>query len=300
MNPILTGATKRFALCSCLVYTLIAVAPVAANDDNLSGQIAKLQREFKELTQQFSTSEKGNSDEESIRSLVKRTFDLELQIQEMRIAQAESDLKKVKQQFAERKRARDTIIDQRVTELTKNLKSVGSERDNVPASVLATEGWQLWRKRDLRAALVKFEASVAKDPKDDHALNGLGWSYLQTGQYEKAVDAFQRGRKINENNGGILNGLGQAFQALGRTKDARDLLVESVERINKQVGEAVAIKRGLVAPWMVLVRLDIDTKNYDGAIEWAKRYLEHKKDDEVMVDLLEQARAGKAEAEKAE
>ena len=307
MNHVLNGTTKHIALCAgfamrvcfalgvCITFTFILTEPMQAAEDPLPGQIAKLQRELRDLTKQFSPAETADSDEAAIRSLVERTFDLELQIQEMRITQAESDLKKVKQQFAQRKHASETIIGERVAELTKNRTSTAPELDDAPASVLATEGWQLWRKRDLRAALLKFKASVAKDPTDDHALNGLGWSYLQTGQHEKAVEAFQKGRQINPKNGGILNGLGQAFQALGRMDDARDLLVESVEGINKQMGEAIAIKRGVVAPWMVLVRLDIDNKNFDDAIEWAERYLKHKKDDKVMLDLLDQAKAGKEE-----
>lgn len=301
MHHLFKNATKQFALkqfaqCICLACLFCTTTLAQSNDDPLAEKIAKLQSELNEL----SPSQAVDADDQSIRKLVKKAFEIEMRIQQLRITKAESDLQKIKQHFASRMKASEEIISDRIAELGKPKDATPKdftppEQDDASAKVLATEGWQLWRKRDLRSALVKFEASVAKDPTDAHALNGLGWSYLQTGQYDLAVDAFQRGRKIEANNGGILNGLGQAFQALGRKDEARDLLVESVEGINKSMGEAIAVKRGLTAPWIVLVRLNIETKKYDEAIEWAKRYLKHKPDDKTMRDLLEQAQAGKAE-----
>ncbi|QDT08612.1 tetratricopeptide repeat protein [Planctomycetes bacterium K23_9] len=291
MNRDLFLATKHFIACSGMVCLLCTLAPAQSiADDVLPGQIAKLQQELGELSKKFSSTETANSSDNAVRLLVKQAFDLEMELQHMRIAKAEADLEKVKQQFAARQRASNFIIDDRVAVLTKQSSSNEPELDDGPASLLSTEGWQLWRKRDLRSALVKFEASVAKDPTDANALNGLGWSYLQTGQHKKAIDAFQRGRKIDASHGRILNGLGQAYQALGRTDEARALLVEAIESINEDLGEAVAIREGATAPWFVLVRQDIKMKKYDDAIGWAERYLKHKPDDERMSALLSEAK----------
>ena len=265
-------------MCLVGIATFAMPATTRANDDSLAKQIAELQSELDALNQKFEGTKAVESDEQMIRQLVKQTFELQTQLQRMRITKAQADLKKVQEQFAARIRASDSIIESRVNELTKKLAANEDSTDDASAKVLSAEGWQAWRKRDWRTALSKFKSSIEKDDSDANTLNGLGWTYLHLGEHKKSLAAFEKGRDLAPEHGGILNGIGQNYRALGQYDKATEILVDTIARINEQLGEATAVRQGATAPWFALADLYLTTKQPDEAIKLAERYLKHKAD----------------------
>ncbi|MGB7348087.1 MAG: tetratricopeptide repeat protein [Pirellulaceae bacterium] len=292
MNRTAFITTARAAAFVFTVCLLSAPAHAQSNSDDLTKQLSKIQSELIEITQSLNPSEALESNEDAIRSLVKKSFQLQMQLQQMRIAKAELDLAKVKQQFAARMHAETSIIDARVAELTKTKSQTKIDGDDdVPASVLSAEGWKAWNKQDWRTALAKFNQAIEKGDTNANTLNGLGWTYLHLGEHEKAIYHFIKAQKIDPKHGGVLNGLGQSMMALGKFDEAKEILKQTVEDINEEMGEGVAVQRGVTAAWFALVRLHIQMKERQPAIALAKRYLKHKSDDKMMKQMLRQAEA---------
>ncbi|MCA9261278.1 MAG: tetratricopeptide repeat protein [Planctomycetales bacterium] len=74
---------------------------------------------------------------------------------------------------------------------------------------LAAEGWRLFQEQKLPEALAKFKESVALNPLDPDAWNGLGWAQFNTGASAEALVAFERCTALSPNHPAGLNGLGQ-------------------------------------------------------------------------------------------
>ncbi|TWT83174.1 lipoprotein NlpI [Planctomycetes bacterium CA13] len=243
-------------------------------------------------------SENLESDPQSIESLVREAFELETQAQQARIAKAEADLQMIKKQFEYRQKMADLIIAKRIEDLSKTRIELEEEieqiKSDASADILSAEGWKLWREQDWAAALRKFQQAVKLEPKDANIWNGLGWSYLHIGSYDKASEAFQNTLEIEPNHGGAMNGIGQSLMALGRLQEAEAKLTEATESTIKEMGEATAVKRGVTASWFGLVRALLMQDKNDAAKQWAERYLQHKPDDTMMQDLLEEIPSNRA------
>ncbi len=81
--------------------------------------------------------------------------------------------------------------------------------DPVRSNALSTEGWQLWQRRDMAAALEKFREAVKLDPKNANAWNGMGWVCFNSGSGDEAQKAWLRCLQLVPNHPAALNGLGQ-------------------------------------------------------------------------------------------
>lgn len=75
--------------------------------------------------------------------------------------------------------------------------------------------------RRLNDAIVRFEAIIAKYPGMVEAYTMLGNAYMQNGQPDKALVAFQSALKVSGGSGAIAMAAAGAFVDLGRFADAR-------------------------------------------------------------------------------
>ncbi|PAY20307.1 hypothetical protein CKO51_06575 [Rhodopirellula sp. SM50] len=223
-----------------------------------------------------------------IEALVRQSFQLQMQLQLARVEKAEADLQRVKQQLQQRLDSAEEIIAARVQELINRDVAKPETKQEVPASVLTDEGWKAWRTQDTRKALKSFLSAVDLEPENQSARNGLGWTYVHLGEYDKAITEFKKIDPDSPVQGAALNGIGQSLLALGKLDEAEKVLLDATEEAIAEVGEARAAKMGLAA-WYGLIRTYLDKKDYTQAKQWSQRYLKHKPDDKIMKDMLEQA-----------
>ncbi|WP_372896977.1 tetratricopeptide repeat protein [Stieleria sp.] len=229
-----------------------------------------------------------------IEALVRQSFELQMQLQMARVEKAEADLQRIKLQLQQRVDSAEDIIAARVKELIRRdvAKSKTGEQpeEEVSASVLTDEGWKAWRSRDTRNALKSFLSALNSEPENESARNGLGWTYVHLGEYDKAITEFKKIDKDSPVQSAALNGIGQSLLALGKLDEAEKVLLDATEEMITKAGEAQAAKMGLAA-WYGLVRTYLQQKNYEQAKQWSQRYLKHKPDDKLMKDMLEQAKS---------
>jgi tetratricopeptide (TPR) repeat protein len=91
---------------------------------------------------------------------------------------------------------------------------------------------------DLEQAIRIYENNLHLLPKKDttfswpsHALNNLGWCYINTGRYLDALLVFQRLKSYHPKPiyPSVFNGLGWAYLHLKRTGDARSAFEEALK-----------------------------------------------------------------------
>jgi len=81
-----------------------------------------------------------------------------------------------------------------------------------------------------RALQQKLMDDGKAEPQD---LNGLAWNALFTGKTGPAdLDAALKGAQLSNNNTSILHTLGCVYAELGKTKEARDILTESMDELD--------------------------------------------------------------------
>ncbi len=73
---------------------------------------------------------------------------------------------------------------------------------------------------DTAAVIKTLEEQVAQNPKDVAAQTQLGNAYYDAGQWQKAVDAYQKVLEFDPKNVGARTDLGTAYFNMGRPKDA--------------------------------------------------------------------------------
>lgn len=100
------------------------------------------------------------------------------------------------------------------------------------AEVKATKGLILVRSGDLGAGIELLETAAEDDPQSSmihQALNNLGIAYLQTGQCDKAIDAFTRSLSHRGDYGNALYNLGLAYETCGMESEAIDAYTAFLE-----------------------------------------------------------------------
>lgn len=237
-----------------------------------------------------------------LQQAVEKAFELETQLHQERVAKAEARLELVKQQLRERQRQAKRLVDQRVASLIARFNSsdVTTQSDRQAeqhsAALLSSEGWDAWRKQDLRTALSKFQQAIKQQPDYAAARNGLGWTYIHLGEFDKAISTFESLLKEEPDLGGAQNGLGQSLLAKGKLDEAEKVLLHSTQTAIERFGEAGTVRQNLTASWYGLVRTYLRQKDFANAKKWAERYLKYKPDDEAYQSMLREANEGESQA----
>lgn len=77
---------------------------------------------------------------------------------------------------------------------------------------------------DLEAAMANLTIAHDIAPGFDKAINNLGVALARSGQMDRALAMYQKGLALNADNAMILTNMTRAYQQLGRTGDAEELL----------------------------------------------------------------------------
>ncbi len=108
-------------------------------------------------------------------------------------------------------------------------------------------------------AIEKLQKVLALDPKSHMPHFILGWNYLNLGEFDKAIDAFQKARGL-EDDPDVMHSLGVAYALAGKRKEALEKLAEL---------HALA-KRRYVTPFsFAMVHTALGDK--DEAIAWLEK-----------------------------
>ena len=96
-------------------------------------------------------------------------------------------------------------------------------RNNLGTAYIAREEWDL--------AIATFQ-EVAEDllyATPHYPLANMGWAYYKTGDFEKAVEAYESALDIQPDFIVALRGIGKTYMAMGRVKDALEPLDKAIE-----------------------------------------------------------------------
>lgn len=147
------------------------------------------------------------------------------------------------------------------------------------ALALSSEGWQLWQGAKFDQAAEKFHQSVALDPNNANAWNGLGWSAFNAGDAKAAEEAFNKCIAVQKNHPAAMNGLGQiAFSRRDFAGAEKDWL---------------AAAKDAPAACASLARLYLLQGKFDQAAKYAQMAADSPGADASIKDLLAAAKSGK-------
>jgi tetratricopeptide (TPR) repeat protein len=89
-----------------------------------------------------------------------------------------------------------------------------------------TQAEQAVKAREYRRAIGMLKKVVSMEPKNVDALNYLGYSYRQIGQYKASLVYYRRALAINPDHRGANEYLGELYLRTGNMKGAKAQLVK--------------------------------------------------------------------------
>ena len=85
----------------------------------------------------------------------------------------------------------------------------------------STAGWKLMMtEQKPEAARDKFRLALEQNPKNEAALNGLGFACFNLGEEEEAIAAWEKAIELDPKATGSMNGLMQLYEARGDKENA--------------------------------------------------------------------------------
>ena len=82
---------------------------------------------------------------------------------------------------------------------------------------------------DVRSRIAGLEKMLAANPNNAEALVQLGNDYFDIGNYERAIESYQRSLEVDPRNPDVITDMGVAFRKLGRSKEAADAFRKALE-----------------------------------------------------------------------
>jgi tetratricopeptide (TPR) repeat protein len=102
--------------------------------------------------------------------------------------------------------------------------SGGKSEQPPPADDAYDQGKAAFEQGDWRAVVAHMARAIEERPWDDDAYNLMGFGYRKLGDYDKALEAYDRALKLNPHHRGALEYLGEAYLELDRPELAKDML----------------------------------------------------------------------------
>jgi len=92
-------------------------------------------------------------------------------------------------------------------------------------------GHTYYRTNQLEPAMVAYERAIVLDPQDDHAYFGLGILLTtKLGDYEGAMQAFERGLRQNPDSSLLFDSIGTTYARMGRFEAALTRLTSAFQK----------------------------------------------------------------------
>lgn len=124
--------------------------------------------------------------------------------------------------------------------------AMGKSDDGAPMSKNGyTQAEKAVKAREYRRAIGMLKKVLAKEPKNVDALNYLGYSYRQLGQYKQSLVYYKRALSIDPDHRGVNEYLGQLYLRTGNLKAARAQLVRLQKLCPKGCEERDSLKSAL-------------------------------------------------------
>ncbi len=103
------------------------------------------------------------------------------------------------------------------------------DRHGAPVSAPAPAMLQQGPASDVRSRIAGLEKMLAVNPKNVEALVQLGNDYFDAGNYEKAVETYQRSLQIDPRNADVITDMGVSYRKLGKSQEAVDTFRKALE-----------------------------------------------------------------------
>ena len=101
-------------------------------------------------------------------------------------------------------------------------------------------GIAAFERQDWQGVIDHMARVIEERPWEDEAYNLSGFAYRKLGDYDRALEFYDKALRLNPHNRGALEYLGEAYLELDRLKDAEailDRLDEECRRLAERAGE---------------------------------------------------------------
>lgn len=137
---------------------------------------------------------------------------------------------------------------------------LAQDQDPLSLVICVEAAWHFYMARDYGRAVEQSLRTLEMEPAFHPAHYSLGLAYEQQSRFDEAVAAFERARDGSGGNPAALAALGHVFAAMGREREAREVLIE-LEELSR---------RTYVSPfWPAIVCAGLGEA--DAALEWLER-----------------------------
>ncbi len=158
---------------------------------------------------------------------------------------------------------------------------MGPAPDSAPGSPEATTSSEMTQQQT--QAITHLEEDVTRDPRNFEAWTRLGNLYFDTGQYAKAVKAYETSLDLHAGNANIWTDLGVMYRRTDRPRKAIEAFDKAIaldpshqtSRLNKGIVLLYDLDdaEGAIASWEAL--LDINPEAASGSGQSIRSFVEH-------------------------
>jgi tetratricopeptide (TPR) repeat protein len=85
-------------------------------------------------------------------------------------------------------------------------------------------GVQAFKQQDWRGVIDHMARVIEERPWEDEAYNLSGFAYRKLGDYQRALELYDKALRLNPHNRGALEYLGETYLEMDRPKDAQAML----------------------------------------------------------------------------
>ncbi len=132
-------------------------------------------------------------------------------------------------------------------------------------------------------AIAAYQRALAEFPGDFDALTNLGLAYFNAGQFESALDVYQRASELEPDDPVLLERIGGTRERLGQRKEAAEAYVASADLYLSQEATHLALER-----WLDAVRVWADC--LQARTKLLQHYQRHGQTHEAVEECLALAR----------
>jgi Flp pilus assembly protein TadD len=121
---------------------------------------------------------------------------------------------------------------------TRNLEAAAVSTKDAKQAALLEKGYAALREGNRQLARSRFQAVLARDPKDAAALKQIGYMNLEDGRLREAARNFSAARAVDPEDQFITLQLGYVYQRLDRPEQAREAFTAARESSDPKIRAA--------------------------------------------------------------
>ncbi|MDO5845078.1 MAG: tetratricopeptide repeat protein [Methanocorpusculum sp.] len=129
-------------------------------------------------------------------------------------------------------------------------------------------GWQFRKEKQFEKAIEAFDKGIKLDQKVYFAKHGKGECLIELGRYDEAIDCFKEAVKIDSNHNWAYYGLGKAFFFKQNYETAKEFFDKSIRRNNQSVSALLWKGKTLIK----LHKYDEALDSFHTSLRYAAKY----------------------------